>query len=62
MFVSDILQERGAVFHMNPLVQARVRTTLLHTLVEGLLRGVLARTMATRSVGPDITVRRLEQP
>ena len=49
-------------YHVNPLELTRVRALVSHTLIERQLHGVMGHSMSSRSVGPTITVRRLEKP
>ena len=46
-------------FNINPLLDANIRALVSQTYVEGMMAGILSRTMNSKTHGPTISVQRI---
>ena len=46
-------------FNINPLLDANIRALMSQVYVEGMMAGIVSRTMSSKSHGPNITVERI---
>ena len=53
------IQGESSRFNINPLLDANIRALVSQTYVEGMMAGILSRTMNSKTHGPNVTVQRI---